>query len=227
MLPSTSSKKLTNERASSITKQKEYYGLDKSYKLVILDVKAKYNKIKVIEPSWLTDTYIGWVPTSVLMEFGYIVSAKAVPSKVVAFNNVNGLIESLSQNGLGNLGSWRSDDVGAFMSITDYYRFGKVSPVNGLDNNLAYYLQSENETYAEKLTLVHNIFNSSDRKSALKKFRTTIEKTFKTLKLLPPRRLISSLDQPKNYNYANKIFRMSLEREENKIENWKFVLISM
>lgn len=227
MLPSTSSKKLINEKASSITKETEYCGLDKSCKLVILEVKGKYSKIKVIEPNWLTDTYIGWVPTSILMEFGSIVPAKAVPSKIVAFNNVNGLIVSLSQNGLGNLGSWRSDDIGGFMSITEYYRFGAVSKVNGLENNLAYYLESGNETYVEKLTLVLNIFNSYERKSALSKFRITIEKTFKSLKLSPPPRLISSLGEPKAYSYTNKVFKVGLEREKNNIESWKFIIKSM
>ena len=224
--PSASSKKLVNEKASSITKDMMYCELDKSCKLVVLENKGKYTRVKVIEPDWLTNTYIGWVPTDMLAEFGSIPSAKAVPSKITAFNNINALMTALSQNGIGELHSWRSDDLGGFMSITDYYRFGMPSPVNGLNNNLAYYLESSNETYVEKLTLVLNIFNAAERKDALIKFNTVTKKTFGSLKIAAPPGLIKSVSAPKAYSQDNKILSVKLEREKNNIETWKLTIES-
>ncbi|SKA30556.1 hypothetical protein SAMN04488128_103312 [Chitinophaga eiseniae] len=224
--PSASSKKLINVKATSLVKATKYCELDKSCKLSVLETCKKYSKVKVIEPDWLTDTYIGWVPTDMLIKFGSIAPAKQGASKIAVFNNVNGLRTELSKNGIGELGSWRSDDLGGFMSITDYYRFGTASSVNGLDNNLAYYLESNHETYAEKLTLVLNIFNSTERNAAISKFKATTEKTFGALNLTTPPGLIKAVGIPKPYTYNNKFFRVSLEREQNNIETWKLTIMS-
>lgn len=51
--PSESSQKLVNEKASSITKDTEYCKLDNSNKLIVVDIKGSWSKVKVIEPEWL------------------------------------------------------------------------------------------------------------------------------------------------------------------------------
>lgn len=203
-----------------------YCGLDKSCKLAILENKGKYTKVKVIEPEWLTDTYIGWVPTDMLVEFGNIAPPKTVPPKIATFNNIKTLTTELSRNGIGQLHSWRSDDMGGFISITDYYRFGVASAANGLDNNLAYYLESNNEDYVEKLSLVLNINNADERRDALVKFKTVTERTFKSIQVATPPRLIRSIEAPKAYSYSNGMLSVSLERENNNFESWKLVIKS-
>lgn len=57
--PSSSSAKLINEKASSITGETEYCSVDKSVKMNIVEVKGDWSKIKVTEPEWLADTYNG------------------------------------------------------------------------------------------------------------------------------------------------------------------------
>lgn len=222
--PSTSSQRLINEKATSITKDTVYCELSKSCKLTILENKGKYARVKVIEPEWLTDTYIGWVPSNMLVEFGNISPSKTVSSKIAIFNNINSLTTELSRNGIGQLHSWRSDGMGGFMSITDYYRFGTASAANGLDNNLAYYLESNNEDYVEKLSLVLNINNAAERRDGLAILKTVTERTFKSIKVIIPPGLIRSIQSPKAYSYSNQMLSVILERENNNIESWKLII---
>lgn len=224
--PSTSSQRLINEKATSIIKDTVYCELDKSCKLTILENKGKYAKVKVIEPEWLTDTYIGWVPNDMLVNFGNIYPSKTVPSKIAIFNNIKTLTTELSRNGIGQLHSWRSDGMGGFMSITDYHRFGTASATNGLDNNLAYYLESNNEDYVEKLSLVLNINNAAERRDGLAKFKTVTERTFKSIKVAIPSGLIRSIEASKACSYSNQMLSATLERENNNIESWKLIIKS-
>lgn len=224
--PSASSQRLINKKATSVTKDMVYCELDKSCKLTILENKGKYARVKVIEPEWLTDTYIGWVLNDMLVEFGNIPTSKTISSKIDIFNNIKPLITELSRNGIGQLHSWRSDGMGGFMSITDYYRFGTASAANGLDNNLAYYLESNNEYYVEKLSLVLNINNAAERRDGLAKFKTVTERTFRSIKIATPSGLIKSIEAPKAYSYSDGTLSVSLERENNNIESWKLIVKS-
>lgn len=65
--------------------------------------------------------------------------------------------ESLSGNGIGQLHVWKHVDGGDWQSITDYFEIGREANDYGLRNNLAYYLTSSEEGFAESLELVLNI----------------------------------------------------------------------
>ena len=51
----------------------------------------------------------------------------------------------LSNNGIGNLSSWKYDFEGGFQSITSYHSIGEEIVKYGLSNNLAYYIESQVE----------------------------------------------------------------------------------
>src|SRR5690606_14230632 len=92
--------------------------------------------------------------------------------KVESFNDVDGTRSKLSTVGIGELGKWRDDEMGGFISITNYYTFGE----NDL-NNLAYYLESDNSDYVTTLKLVLNINNKIEKGQALNNLTEVAEKT--------------------------------------------------
>lgn len=66
--PSDTSNKVIDEINSSDI-HKEYCALDSSHLIVVVDTEDKWSKVKVIEPNYLSKTYIGWVPTNKLNKF--------------------------------------------------------------------------------------------------------------------------------------------------------------
>lgn len=66
--PFDTSKSVIDEINSSDI-HKEYCALDSSHLIVIVDTEDKWSKVKVIEPTYLSKTYIGWIPTDKLIKF--------------------------------------------------------------------------------------------------------------------------------------------------------------
>lgn len=93
----------------------------------------------------------------------------SVGIKLTAFKNVEELQAKLSENGIGVLRRWRGDEIG-WMSSSDYFSFGLASNDNGMRNNLAYYLESDNENYVRTVKLVLNINNAAEKGFAIKPF---------------------------------------------------------
>lgn len=65
--PGAKSEKLVNEKATQAIGETQYCELDYSTKVEILEEKDEWSKIKVVEPEWLSDTYIGWIPSKFLI----------------------------------------------------------------------------------------------------------------------------------------------------------------
>ena len=65
--PSDTSKNVIDEINSSDI-HKEYCMLDTSHLIVVLDTEEKWSKVKVIEPDYLSKTYIGWIQSNRLIE---------------------------------------------------------------------------------------------------------------------------------------------------------------
>lgn len=65
--PSTSSAKIINEKATQTLGETTYCEVDQSTKVEILQVKNSWTKIRVIEPEWLSDTHIGWIPSKYIL----------------------------------------------------------------------------------------------------------------------------------------------------------------
>lgn len=66
--PSDTAKNVIDQINSSDI-HKEYCALDSSHLIVVVDVKDNWSKVKVIEPDYLSKTYLGWVPTNKLIKF--------------------------------------------------------------------------------------------------------------------------------------------------------------
>lgn len=217
--------KIINKKASQVVNKIQYAEVDKSVTVVIDEVSEQWSKVRVVGPDWLTASHIGWVPTKYLIEPGAVQAPVNIKRKLMIFNDINLMRLKLSENGIGRLREWKSDEVG-YLSITDYYRFGESSTRNGMENNLAYYLESENENYVETVKLVLNINNSAEEKQAIEKFIQVAENTFHTIGVHVPDRLLSAIRKKKVFVYEGESFRTEFLLEEGRIETLKLTIFA-
>ncbi len=128
-------------------------------------------------------------------------------------------MQKLSAVGIGELGKWRDDEMGGYMSVTPYYQFGDSDVLN----NLAYYLESDNSSSIKTLKIVLNI-NNGDKKSALSKLGDTIGKTYRALGMEPDTNIINDLKFGQELKRERDTYKMRTEVEKSRIETWKFVI---
>ena len=131
----------------------------------------------------------------------------------------------MSKNGIGDLRRWRGDELGWFSS-TDYFSFGKQSNTNGMQNNLAYYLESKQNSFVEELKIILNINNANEKKQGLVKLKTITQKTFKNLNLDIPKGLLTNISIGKEFRAENEYFVTKLELDKSKIDTWKLTIVS-
>jgi hypothetical protein len=223
--PGESYKKIINKKATEALKETHYCNVDKTVKFITTESKGTWTKIKVVEPAWLSDSHTGWIPTKNIVKEGEQPTPPVIPRKLQAFNDVTALVESLSQIGIGRMRPWRKEEGLGYFSATDYFRFGEAGG-NGLENNLACYLESESEEHVEKLQLVLNIFNSAERSNALKLFGATAKKTFQSINLPLPAGRLSNFTSARSFKHNAGSADIQFEREKNNIETWKLVIVS-
>ena len=137
-------------------------------------------------------------------------------AKLDIFNDINKTRQAMSTNGIGNLGEWKSNQMGGFISITNYFQFGGGT----MQNNIAYYLESENESHIQTAKLTLNINNKSEKKQALTKFKDLTTATFKSLSLEIPKGLIESIETEEAFQSSNDIFSTSVKLDKSKIDTW-------
>lgn len=65
--PGQNYSKLVNEKATQSLGEEHYCEVDYSTKVEILEEKDGWSKIKVVEPEWLSETYIGWIPSNLII----------------------------------------------------------------------------------------------------------------------------------------------------------------
>lgn len=135
------------------------------------------------------------------------------------FNNINSVRINLSSVGIGDLGRWRNDEMGGYISITSYHHFGG----GNMPNNLAYYLESDNSNAIKTLKLVLNI-NNGNKKTALLKFAKTIERTYKALDLIQNSEIIKAAKTGKELKVDKETHIEKIELEKSLIETWKFII---
>jgi hypothetical protein len=146
-------------------------------------------------------------------------SPTASKVKLDLFNNVDDVRKKLSAIGIGELGRWRDDEMGGFMSITSYHQFGG----GDMPNNLAYYLESNNSSSIKTLKLVLNI-NNGNKKLALSKFAETVGKTYKALGLTPNNQIMNAAKNGKEVKVDKDTHTEKIELEKSRIETWKFLI---
>lgn len=143
--------------------------------------------------------------------------------KCKVFNEVKQTQTILSKVGIGKLRQWKNDSFG-WISSTTYYSFGSSSSINGMQNNLAYYLESENERYIETVKLMLNINNSSENSQALSLFGKITKKTFLSLKLKVPNGLLTSIKNGEDFTSDDSEFSVSLVCNRGKVDTWKLTI---
>ncbi|MBS0028248.1 hypothetical protein ACTJJ0_05700 [Chitinophaga sp. 22321] len=147
----------------------------------------------------------------------------SVGIKLTAFKNVEELQDKLSENGIGVLRRWRGDEIG-WMSSSDYFSFGLASNDNGMRNNLAYYLESDNENYVRTVKLVLNINNAAEKGLAINQFKKIVKNTFKSVQLEMPKGIFDGFQYGKEFQATNKNFITSISLDKSKIDTWKLTI---
>lgn len=137
------------------------------------------------------------------------------------FKNIDEVKTKLNSVGIGKFGDWKNFEVD-WSAITRYYSFGSGSR----QNNLAYYLSSENKNYIRRLKLVLNINNSSEKQQAIEKFKSVGEQTLRKLKLEIPNDLWDKVDSRKDFLLTSDKYSISVILEESNIDTWSLVIES-
>lgn len=145
--------------------------------------------------------------------------------KIKLFNDPPNLLYKLSGNGIGELKEWKNPQEMGWGSLTDYFQFGEKKDGVGIQNNLSYYLEGE-ENYAKNLLLILNVNNPKAKKEAVKLFVETAEKTFKTLEIEIPRGLLEAIKKDEEFKSENDIYNTSFQIEKSKIETFKMEIVS-
>lgn len=105
--------------------------------------------------------------------------------KIDLFNDPVKLIRELSKNGIGELKEWANPFEMGWGSLTDYYPFGGQNNANGMQNNIAYYLEGDKSSVS-LLTINLNINNPQEKTEALQFLKELTAKTFTSLGLIAP-----------------------------------------
>lgn len=145
--------------------------------------------------------------------------------KIKLFNETENLLNKLSENGIGELKEWKNPEDMGWGSLTDYYQFGEQKDGVGMQNNLAYYLEGE-ENYAKNLLLNLNVNNPKSKKEAVKLFSETTETTFKTLEIEIPQGLLEAIKNGKDFKSENDNFTTDFKIENSNIDTYKMEIVS-
>jgi len=66
--PGEKYEKLINLKATEALGETNYATVDYSVKVLILETNSDWSKIKVVDPEWLSNTHIGWIPTKNILK---------------------------------------------------------------------------------------------------------------------------------------------------------------
>ena len=145
--------------------------------------------------------------------------------KIKLFNETTNLLNKLSKNGIGKLEQWKNPEEMGWGSSTNYYQFGEKKDGVGMQNNLAYYLEGE-ENNAKNLLLNLNVNNPKDKREAVKLFLKSTEKTFKTLEIEIPKALLEAIKNGKDFHSENDNFTTDFKIEKSRIDTYKLEIVS-
>lgn len=214
--------KIVNQKATNVLGSTHYLTVDYSCVVEEKEISDKWSRIIVVDPSWLTESHKGWIETKYLIK-----TEKTLPQTkgnyAEPFNDVESLKLKIGNNGIGTLRQWRNDGVG-WISSTDYYSFGSKSLSNGMQNNLAYYIESDNEYSVKEIKLILNINNDFENSEALIFFEKIVDKTFNSLKLKMPKGLSSAIKSGRTFKSDMNNYKTILAHEKSRISSWKLII---
>lgn len=222
--PGRQYKKVMNKESLKTLKSAYFVSIDSTVKFTQDEINGDWSRITVVQPDSLTESHKGWIMTWRLMSEPTPVEKEV--DKVVKINTFNDPVELkkiLSQNGIGPINHWRQDAMG-YVAFSFYFPFGSPSSINGMQNNVAYYLESKEKDYAESLKLILNINNSKETNDALAEFSNLASKTFKSIYLNTPNNLLKLISKGEEFNYTTDSYQVKLEFVKNKIDTWKLII---
>jgi|SRR5690606_13318146 len=145
--------------------------------------------------------------------------------KIELFNHIDHLMELLSANGMQNFRPWRYDGY-KWITFSDYKNLDTGTDSYSAQNNLAYYLSSDNARYVVELKLVLNINNIQQLQDAKESFVRTALKTFSSLKLQAPNNLLISVNLEEEFDYEDEFYFSSLKILRTKVFSWSLLIRS-
>lgn len=147
-----------------------------------------------------------------------------VKPAVETFTDARKTLILLGNMGIGQMRSWRSDDLG-YMSSTPYYEFGSAG-ANGLRSNLAFYVESPDPNSVRVVKLMLNINNGSASAAARRKYTSVAMAAMKALGINVPERLKSALLKGRSVMIETPTATVSNQHHEDRIEWEKLVIES-
>lgn len=222
--PGRQYKKVMNKESLKTLKSAYFVSIDSTVKFTQDEVNGDWSRITVVQPDSLQETHQGWMMTWRLMTEKPAVEKEVDKVvKISTFNDPAELKKILSQNGIGPINHWRQDALG-YVAFSFYFPFGSPSSINGMQNNVAYYLESKEKDYAESLKLILNINNSKETGHALEEFSNLASKTFKSIYLNTPSNLLKLISKGEEFNYSTDSYQVKLEFVKNKIDTWRLII---
>lgn len=154
----------------------------------------------------------------------YIISNKA---KLLLFNDIQTVLNSLSDVGIGKLDEWHRSYAGDdyYLSMTSYYQFG-IDDITKIPNSLAFYLTGE-ETYIKQLDVMLDIGYEQDKSQAKRKFIEILQQTFNILEIPLSDDLISSLSEDKWFEHEYETHQVSLSYDNfERVEKYTLSIVT-
>ncbi|WP_165026124.1 hypothetical protein [Dysgonomonas sp. ZJ279] len=154
----------------------------------------------------------------------YVISDKA---KLLKFNDVQTIVNSLSEIGIGKLDEWHKSYAGddCYLSMTNYHKFG-IDDITKIPNTLALYLTGE-ETHIKQLEVVLDIGWEQNKYQAIKKFTEVLQQIFNCIGIMLPDNLICSIADGKEQHYEYNTHEVSMNYEKfERIEQYKLTVIT-
>lgn len=146
----------------------------------------------------------------------------AIP-KIEIFRDVEELMRRLSDTESGNFRPWRFDGY-RWISFSDYHYFGSPAGPQGFQNNLAYYISSSVEPYAEDLKLILNIYNELESADAITTFIRLALRTYSILDLQPPQHLLTSISGNTELDHEDDLHYSHVRIVKAHIPSWRVII---
>lgn len=143
--------------------------------------------------------------------------------QLAMLNKVPDVLDRLSTVGIGSMRRWKDDGMG-YMSSTPYYSFGSESDQNGMQNNLAFYVESPSMQYVKQVKLMLNVNNGSEDVEARSRYATTAVAALTKLGIPVPKKLKKALAAGKPFSQDTKEVSIVNEVHNDRIDWYKLVI---
>jgi Family of unknown function (DUF6030) len=161
---------------------------------------------------------------SITVMFVIFASAFSVHAAGEFFGQPQKLCSALASEGLSTEG-WKASrgTPGEWLCMTPLTPFGSVG-TNGLENNIAFYVNGTNSSRANDIRIKININNPAERKAAFTRLEKATKALFKAIGEPMPAELAKALSQQKPVSLDASYGRAELVLEPGRIDSFKVVL---